>query len=189
MTAQEAIDTIYKHKCSSDGETGFLAAWWYNVLYLYTAATVLIAARMSLSILAEISEESILDRWNKALEVLEGYGVFGTSIRRLSTTLRLLFDAVPQQYFKHRQQPRQTDENLAQEANENPQGTLALSSWRMMDSTGSLPSNSYEQARDIAHDGNSFSFADPLPDFVTAFDPNDLSWLTTTPFNIWETNL
>ena len=98
--AQEAIETIYGGKAASAGDVGYFSAWWYNVLFLYTSATVLIAARLSPSILAEVSEESILDGWRKAMEVLEEYGVFGTSIRRLTDTLRLLFDAVPQQYSR-----------------------------------------------------------------------------------------
>lgn len=101
--AKEAIDTVYTHKPGTPGDMGPLAPWWWNVLFLYTAATVLIAARLSPATLAEVSEESVLDRWKKAVELLEGFAVYGSSIPRLISTLRLLFDAVPHQYSQLRQ--------------------------------------------------------------------------------------
>src|SRR5688572_11224116 len=44
-TAQETIADVVQHQ-RHDGRIGLLPAWWYRVYYVYTAATVLIAARL-----------------------------------------------------------------------------------------------------------------------------------------------
>ena len=124
--AQEAIDTIYRGKAANAGDVGHLSAWWFNVLFLYSSATVLIAARLSPSVRADVSEESILDSWRKAVEVLDEYGVFGSSIPHLTTTLRLLFDAVPQQYSRLKQNPRQVEADTAPLTHTQANGAVPL---------------------------------------------------------------
>ena len=181
--AQEAIDTIHGRQAARAGDIGCLSAWWYNVLYLYTSATVLIAARLSPSILAEVSEESILDGWHKAVEVLEGYGVFGTSIRRLTNTLRLLFDAVPQQYSRLRQHPRQLEADAAPVTHPQAQGVTPLPYWRPTNPVSSLSSSLHEPAGNFTYENNNPSSTGALPEFDIVFDPNDLSWLMTVPLN------
>lgn len=187
--AQEAIDTIHTRETASPGETQSLSVWWYNVLFLYTSATVLIAARLSPSILSEISEESILDRWHKAMDVLEGYGAkFGTSIHRLTTTLRLLFGTVPQQYARLRQQSH-PDQTHTVQAPDNPaQHTATTPYWRPMESAGFSSSASYAPARDYTLDTNipvdhDLLTSEDMIDFDAVFDPNDFSWLMTVPLN------
>ena len=187
--AQEAIETIYGGKPACAGDVGYFSAWWYNVLFLYTSATVLIAARLSSSILAEVSEEPILDGWRKAMEVLEEYGVFGTSIRRLTDTLHLLFDAVPQQYSRLRQNPRQIEANKAAVTHTSAHGVTPLPYWRQMNPAGFLSPPLYESANEFTHENNNPPENNNLPftgaalDFDNVFDPNDLSWLMTVPHN------
>lgn len=188
--AQDVIDTIHAGEAASTDSTETLSVWWYNVLFLYTAATVLIAARLSPSILAEITEESILERWNKAMDILEGYGTkFGQSIHRLTTTLRLLFDALPQQYSRLRQNARQNETETTHPAiqNNHPQSSAPMSFWRPMESTGLSSSNFYDPARDYVQDTDDL-INDPFisgswTDFDAAFDPMDFSWLMTVPMN------
>ncbi|KAF3398019.1 hypothetical protein F1880_006501 [Penicillium rolfsii] len=91
--AQESIELIYKH-VPSDGSGGPLPAWWYNILYIYTAATVLIAARLSPTILADIPESSITRSWNFALEILRKYQSHSTSARRCVAALEILYEQV-----------------------------------------------------------------------------------------------
>lgn len=43
MVAQEAIETIHREISKSAGRVAQLSSWWYNVLYLYTSATVLVS--------------------------------------------------------------------------------------------------------------------------------------------------
>lgn len=171
--AQEAINTVWAHKSDSIHDVGSLSAWWYNILFLYTSATVLIAARLSPTILADVPEESIVSDWCRACELLEEYGDLGTSVRRLATTLRLLFDTVPHQYSRLRQPQEATAENMPYAATANIRSTL---------STGtavSAPLEPTTNLTDVLEQGN-FTTGD-FTAFDTIFDPNDLSWLMTVP--------
>lgn len=160
---------------------GYLSAWWYNVLFLYTSATVLIAARLSPSILAEVSEESILDRWHKAVEILETYGVFGMSIRQLTTTLCLLYDAVPQQYSRLRRDPRHIDAVTAPIAYTEAPDRRPINQIASQSAPYCGPFRDLTHENNPPHENNQHPFTDSWPDFDDVFDPNDLSWLMTMP--------
>ena len=179
--ALEAIDTIQREKGRSAGEMNFCAAWWYNVLYLYTSATVLIAARMAPAVLADVGEDLVLEGWRAAMEILEEYSVIGASIRRLTTTLRLLLEAVPQQYSRLKD-ARQTQANSPSLPQNQPQTTMPLNSWRPLAPAGFLPNLPDEINGGLVGDNSGF-VGDPLLDFDTVFDPNDLSWLMTIPLD------
>lgn len=184
--AQEAIETVHKRRAARVEEIGHLSAWWYNVLFLYTSATVLIAARLSRSIMAEISEASIFESSRKAIEVLEAYSVFGTSIRRLITTLRLLFDTIPQQYSRQRQRnpPMEVDTSAPLERAYPSEAGNSIN-WYPGGSAGrqffsALP---HESARDPTQDESNPPASEVFWDLDAAFDPNDVSWLTNVPFD------
>jgi hypothetical protein len=74
-----------------------LPAWWYSIFYLYTAATVLLAAKLSHDLLAEITEETLHESWGQAMRTLERYKIFGEQARRCATALDLLSDQVSRQ--------------------------------------------------------------------------------------------
>ena len=180
--ALEAIDTIRKERGNSAGETDFCAAWWYNVLYLYTSATVLIAARLSPAILADVSEESVLDGWHKAMEILEGYSPTGPSIKRLTTTLRLLLEAVPQQYSRFKETSRQIQGEVSSVPQSQIQATVPLPYWRPLDLVDSFSTPQVDLTRGLQDDHDALP-NDSFPVFDTSFDPNDLSWLMTIPLD------
>ncbi|KZN89885.1 putative transcriptional regulatory protein [Penicillium chrysogenum] len=92
-SAQESIGLIYNN-VPADGTGGPLPAWWYNILYVYTSATVLIAGRLCSAILAEVTESSITQSWNYALEVLRKYQSYSTSARRCVAALEILYEQV-----------------------------------------------------------------------------------------------
>lgn len=66
----------------------------YHHIDIYTAATVLIAGRLSPAILAEISEPSITRSWDCALEILRKYQSYSTSARRCVAALEILYEQV-----------------------------------------------------------------------------------------------
>ena len=181
--AQEAIDIVYREENAEGPEKGLLAAWWYNVLFLYSSATVLIAARLSDSILAEISEESILESWRKAIEVLDTYSQFGTTIHRMGTTLKLLFDAVPQQYSRIRQQARQDDLNGVSIAQHNQSYGHAPPAYTQPTAGSNFTPNIINDARVLGGEETYNSSYNDFLNFDTAFDSNDLSWLMTVPLD------
>ncbi|KAK2749281.1 hypothetical protein FQN55_003606 [Onygenales sp. PD_40] len=91
--AQEVIELIYK-SIPTDGTVGPLPAWWYNILYVYTAATVLIAGCLRSAIVTEVTEPAITRSWNCALEILRKYHDYSTSARRCVAALEILYDRV-----------------------------------------------------------------------------------------------
>ena len=95
---QEAIHTIYINEGTSLNEMRDLSAWWYNTIFLYTSATVLIAASLSSSVVAEIQEDSIYDSFHKAIAVLRQYTIFNPSIVRLTAALHILSSFIPKNH-------------------------------------------------------------------------------------------
>ncbi|KAH2074078.1 hypothetical protein KXW40_001995 [Aspergillus fumigatus] len=91
--AQEVIELIYSN-IPADGTTGPLPAWWYNILYVYTAATVLIAGRLRSAIIEEVTETAISRSWNCALEILRSYHSHSSSARRCVAALEILYEKV-----------------------------------------------------------------------------------------------
>ncbi|KAL4814443.1 fungal-specific transcription factor domain-containing protein [Aspergillus spinulosporus] len=89
--AREVIELIHTN-IPSDGTSGPLPAWWYNILYVYTAATVLVASRLCPSVLEEVTEAAITRSWNCALEILRKYQSYSTSARRCVAALEILYE-------------------------------------------------------------------------------------------------
>lgn len=85
-TAQSVISALLKHQ-TVDGTVGLLPAWWYRVYYVYTAATVLIAAKLR----SEVFSGADLSRsWSQAMSVLKSHEKFGQSARRCVAALHFL---------------------------------------------------------------------------------------------------
>ncbi|KIN09019.1 hypothetical protein OIDMADRAFT_74613, partial [Oidiodendron maius Zn] len=72
-----------------------LPAWWYCIFYVYTAGTVLLAARLHPLIMADISEKTILNSCNTAINILHRFEQFGQPATLFVTALSALFDQVP----------------------------------------------------------------------------------------------
>ena len=181
--AQEAIQLIAQEKSPLRGAVGAVDVWWFNVLFLYSSAACLVAARLTTAVQVEIPEESIHASWRRCLEVLGEYSTFNTSLRRLIATLNILFDAVPRQYSRLR--ASSTEAQGHGQADSTDQGYAT-----------SLPLLALEGDRDTVPAQLSPDFMtgyswlnDQFPfvipgDFDFGFDPNDLSWLTTIPMQL-----
>jgi hypothetical protein len=184
--AQDVVSLVHTERPAHVGQTGSTASWWFNVLFVYTAATVLIASQLSPSIGDEIPEASILASWHSALEILDGYSAFGPSITRLVATLHVLFDTVPK-HHSHRKRQRQQI-NI-------PQHPISRSN--------DVQVGAREHGRTLTWPGNSLDFISgptmpgvngerdieqdlafsPLPAgfWTGGGDPFDLAWLTDLP--------
>ncbi|KAK5046102.1 hypothetical protein LTR84_008559 [Exophiala bonariae] len=178
--AQRSIDLLYSEKAVLGGEIGFVAPWWYNILFLYKSATILIAARLSPSILADVAEDSIAATWSRAVELISNYGRYSKSIQRLLTTLLVLADAVASQYSKNFQRPQSYDNMLYPLPAEALSHNMEFSTEEQFMSATYFPQVDppdpwISRASNGRGDGEN-----PIPtaaDFNAAFDPNDLSWL------------
>ena len=181
-TAQDAIEAIHARLPSEPGAIGMLAAWWYNALFVYTAATVLVAARLHPSITAEVSEEAITQSWRNALDILHSYESYGPSARQIVATLEILFDKVPQKYWQHRSQPLSSGNLGSQVSNvQQPDGGVGNKTenqippeWLQNKYSGLVVPQT-----NIVDDS-----LDYLDNFEFSFDVNDLSWLNSVPYGL-----
>lgn len=112
-----------EHAAASDQ---IMPAWWYIVFYVYTAATVLIAARLHPTIVTEFTETSINDAWQGAMRSLKHFQAFGPYAKRCALALRSLYERLPwdpeQQQPSHQRQwnvgRNRTTNNQANESTE-----------------------------------------------------------------------
>ena len=180
--AHQAINVVYEKRSGCTEEIGTLSAWWYNVLFLYTSATVLIAARLSPSILTEIPESTVMMWWKQAMEALPEYTAFGSTVQHALTTLQVLFNTVPRQFLLP--QRVSADHGVL---GQRPQLMGAGADPRYEDGRERGPSTSISATApqvDAAEPelDSLFLEAEDFLAFDASLGPNDMSWLTTTPF-------
>lgn len=92
--AHENIDLLYTNLDQSFRALGSLPTSWFCVLYLYTAATVLQAARLRPIVEMGVSDFSITTSWSHALEALEKLTKVNSMARRCLAALQILSDKV-----------------------------------------------------------------------------------------------
>ncbi|KAH1551910.1 hypothetical protein KXX59_007630 [Aspergillus fumigatus] len=93
-TAHRTIELIYSHLDSST-VTGPVPAWWYSVLYIYTAATVLLSERLRPEIAIGIENFSNAVSWQRAILVLNTYARVANSAKRCVAALEILSAKIP----------------------------------------------------------------------------------------------
>ncbi|KAH6686840.1 fungal-specific transcription factor domain-containing protein [Plectosphaerella plurivora] len=95
--AQETIRAIDAYHCYpraadpwSPQEVDLTNAWWNNVLYLYSAATALLAARLCPEVGDQVGRGEIDASWALALRLFRQYDDSGSWVRQLAEILRRL---------------------------------------------------------------------------------------------------
>jgi hypothetical protein len=184
-TAKDAIEHIHSRLPADPNDVGALAAWWFNILFIYTAATVLVAARLRSAIVSEVTEVAIARSWQHAIEILNRYEALGASAQRAVATLQILYDKVPERYLQYKSQSQAGD--TAMEDRQNTQSDQeflsrtggqnwnAPSSWSQnnkVDAPGVTIPQAVRTESSLVHFDN----------FDFDFDVNDVSWLDTVPF-------
>jgi hypothetical protein len=196
QSAQAAIENAYSQLPKDPGLMGPLPAWWYLVFYVYAAATVLLATRLRSFITAEISQQSVDQSWAHALEILRRYESCSTSAKRCVAVLEVLFDRVPQDFERQRQDQAER-QKLDQGGQEQHQEELELGdlakggSPRATVKFSVVPEISqtppFHQAAldtDTAHEAWDFTLTDGLMNFDdlgSSFTATDMSWLDSFP--------
>ena len=115
------------------------------------------------------------------MKLLEGYSTLSVTVKRLTTTLQLLSETVPQQFSGQKDSSRQDQQATSPEVHDVDNGTVPLPYWRPHDTIDLLSAEelpSFAQSNGKNGLSNEFSF-DPM----LGFDPNDLSWLMTIPLD------
>ncbi|KIX92650.1 uncharacterized protein Z520_11679 [Fonsecaea multimorphosa CBS 102226] len=85
--AHDLTDLIYYHK-GLDNEV--LPEWWYNVFYIYTCATALLAAQLCMHAFELLGSVPLRQSWEKCLESLKMYQVRSVSAQRCLRVLELI---------------------------------------------------------------------------------------------------
>lgn len=184
--AQETIDLAYTRRSGDPTAVGPIAAWWYNVLFVYTAATVLIAGKLCPSILTEITEQSISRSWHRAIEILEHYQSFGPVIKQLVAAQHVLFNTLPEHYSQTKG-PRLPENSTNRPAfGETTVSAMASRQAEQIGSNSYSPMNSNTGTDSGKNSMPPVGFNNPTfeYDFDFVFDSNDLSWLNSIPFEL-----
>lgn len=169
-----------------------LPAWWYNLFYVFTAATVLVAARFHPLITAEISGKAIGAAWQGALDVLKRLETFTKNAQRCATALKILFDKVSLQYDQQQQQqqtgPLPSDLQHMEAATvlhrtADP-STLAWPEGQFQNPASNNLYSAIPISESLSNVASTTDFFDNK-DF--SFDLNDMSWLNSVPFQLYNT--
>ncbi|KAL1303122.1 hypothetical protein AAFC00_006556 [Neodothiora populina] len=202
-SAKDAIDTIHNRLPESPAMTGPLPAWWYNILYVYTAATILIAALLCPSIASEIPKDSIMRSWRSAMTILDQYRLFSSSASRSIAALELLFHRVPlhktQGPTERHQTPAATEygssSNVSDSATRNEEAAQSLQQrpdYRSyVGAAGSVVTEGARysdypqqpQQESMAEGSSMLDSGMDVDGFNMSFNMNDLSWLNALPNN------
>lgn len=170
-TAQNMINTLVKHQ-TLDGTVGLLPAWWYRVYYIYSAATVLIAAKLRPDVFSAVE---IGRSWGQAISVLKAHEQFGQSPRRCVAALHILSSKILQATPRGSPGRETTNTNRPGEGNNPGLPQQLIPNMEVPDLVQQLAEE----------------FQTPIPDFnpqeLAAFnlDVNDMSWLNDVQ-GVWE---
>ncbi|KAM0141117.1 hypothetical protein ACHAO1_001893 [Botrytis cinerea] len=175
--AQEAIDTIYLRETSGSNE---ISAWWCNVIFLYKSATVLIAGGLCPSVVAEISEASIHESFDKATAILRQYTVFNSSILRLVTVLDILFQIVPQKFSRLKKSSQRVEPGAGLSTPDDDNSAVTFQYWCPIKPIRHAASAQQDAVSSNPENNGSSQI---LTDLDRLFDTNDFTWLTKMPFN------
>ena len=96
QTSLETIEFLDRNMSEKDAAEldEFLPAWWYSIFYLYTAATVLVAARLQPAIIAEVSEKAIMDGWHNVMKIFKHFSGYSRHATRCAAAVSVFFDKV-----------------------------------------------------------------------------------------------
>jgi hypothetical protein len=195
-SAQAAIENIRSQLPEDPGLMGPLPAWWYLVFYVYTAATVLLAARLRSFITAEISQQSIDRSCADALQILRRYESCSTSAKRCVAVLEVLFDRVPQDFERQRQGQvgrQKHDEGEREQQRKEPEHPDAFNVYLppaitnsplVPELSQSTPIPQPAPDSDTAYAAWDFTLTDDaltFDDLGSSFTATDMSWLDSFP--------
>ncbi|KPA36366.1 cutinase transcription factor 1 beta [Fusarium langsethiae] len=173
-TAQNMINTLVTHQ-SMDSTVGLLPAWWYRVYYVYSAATVLIAAKLRPDV---FSAAEIGQSWGQAISLLKTHEQFGQSAKRCVTALHILSSKILQATSRG---------SLGRDVTSTNNGIMDQDIREDQISPHMMPDmESLDRVQQLVQ-----GFESPVPDFNPRdfadfdFNVNDMSWLNDIQ-GVWE---
>lgn len=100
---QSALETVEFYDRIMDAEKDMstfddlLPAWWCSVFYIYTAATVLVCARLHPAIFSDLTAATIEGGWSRSSNLLKRFECFGPQARTCRTNITTMFEQAAQQ--------------------------------------------------------------------------------------------
>jgi hypothetical protein len=206
--AHDAIHLIYSN-LDRENITGPVPQWWNCILFTYSAATVLQAARLRPM---GISSYNIDTSWNHALEIIRSFEPLSPLVQRCVVALEILADKITETTHGHDHGHPSTSTAVASSSTLHPNSTSMTAT---ASTAHSVPTPT--APRWTEKDGPSPASAPPptpvgdvaaanalLPGMGDAvqnasgagnesgvmagmgfdFDLNDMSWLTSAPVNL-----
>lgn len=139
---QNAVDTV-------------IPAPWFSILFVHTAATVLVPARVHPLMTAEIGEEHIENAWKSAVKVLGYLKPYDQHATRCINTLNALFNQVLQ---RHRDGTGSTQSlnpqgNVPRQSNAQPQQCQRSRPWKYHNGEWATQSSTVCPPRHLSEDG------------------------------------
>ncbi|KAL2678716.1 hypothetical protein Neosp_009467 [[Neocosmospora] mangrovei] len=84
-----------------------LPAWWYSTFYIYSAATILVAAQLHSALTAEVGAEKVLNGCRVSIKLLASFQGFGDHAMRCATAISLLLEHAQRKQTGQAQQKQQ----------------------------------------------------------------------------------
>jgi hypothetical protein len=176
--AHEVIEIIHNNM-NNETIIGHIPLWWNAVLYVYTSATVLQAARLHPAVETSVGDYSTETSWKHAIGALKKLERFGSTAQRSLVALEILADKITEAMAPHGKM--ETGAGLAAGL-----PTPAPSTWTNS-STSQTPAPFPAPAGLEDPEPGSVQFpglGDPFDLAEFDFDLTDMSWLTSAPVDL-----
>ena len=175
LRAAHEMIAIMHNNLDSETTFGQIPLWWNCILYVYTSATVLQAARLRGVVEASVTDFDRETSFKHAIDILKGLERFGSSAQRSVMALEILADKISEA------------QGLQRSAGAGAaMPTPAPSTWTntSMGQTP-MPTQTQDQIENVVESGVQLpGFGDPFDLSEFDFDLNDMSWLTSAPVDL-----
>ncbi|EON65107.1 hypothetical protein W97_04343 [Coniosporium apollinis CBS 100218] len=189
--ALEVVNLVRSNMSSTLVYYNRLPAWWYCIFYVYTAATVLVAARLRPEIAADIADAELVSHLQTAIGLLEHFKIFSQNAQRCATALTILSEKV------ERQRASQTTARADAAMESHSLGTIPLEDINTSAPDHNVVAMGFTQSSAPEVDLNAVPLlglgshhhpvADMFDDVDFSFDISDMSWLNSVPSHLYDT--
>ncbi|KAJ9666026.1 hypothetical protein H2201_003938 [Coniosporium apollinis] len=189
--ALEVVDLVRSNMSSVSTYYNGLPAWWYCIFYVYTAATVLVAARLRPEIAVEVADAELISHLQTAIGLLEQFKIFSQNAQKCATALTILSEKVEQQ----RASQTTARANVASESHPmgmNPlEGINASLPGHNIATPGigqlAAPEVDLNAVPLLSLGSHDHPVAGMFDDMDFGFDISDMSWLNSVPSHLYNT--
>ena len=187
--AQDAVNIIFDRLPESPAQEACLSEWWYNIMYIYTSGTILVAAQVMPDVSNDYLSSPLVESWNKIRRIFQFYQNRRNNINRLLAMLELLYNRVPEKYYELKQGRERAFRNV-ETANDLGNVTIFGNSEHQRQGSEAPEVYSRRLSENMTMHPTSYPTTQGNNELQTfdvldsLFDPNDMSWLNDLP--MWD---